>query len=362
MPSTTPPKAASSKRRRGRPLRQERPDTLFFITSRTLNATLWLHPMVASGKEHANHQQRRVFQHYERRAERHLQRLVKRANETRGPYQPKLTLETAKRLLTGLVGSALARAQAYYNLEVFALVVMGNHFHLVARAPDKNLSLAIGYFKARISEGINLLYGRRGTLWERRFDAEPILDDQAAMDRTLYTAVNPVRAGLVDRAEQWPGLLAVGGLEPRNELTFEYLDRSAWHHEGRPDDLNPYFKTVTLRLSVLPEWAAVTGSTYPHELQGLLRDRERQARAEHGKAALGLNKLAQTNPEQQPVSSKRSPRPYCHCFCPQRREQHLAEVHALHQAYEPCSERFRLYERNTPFPEGTYPPPLLQAA
>ena len=96
-------------------------------------------------------------------------------------------------------------------LIVMALVVMSNHIHLVLRTTRKNLAAFMGYFKARVAESINHLTGRRGPLWARRYDAQPILDHAAAAGRVGYTLDNPRKANLVEDFEQWPGLnLAYG--------------------------------------------------------------------------------------------------------------------------------------------------------
>lgn len=57
--------------------------------------------------------------------------MIERANSMRGPLQPKLTLQDAKRIVRGTVGSALARAQQIYGTRLFTAVTMVwlLHFH-----------------------------------------------------------------------------------------------------------------------------------------------------------------------------------------------------------------------------------------
>jgi REP element-mobilizing transposase RayT len=90
------------------------------------------------------------------------------------------------------VSSALARAQEHCAenglppVEVFAVVVMSNHLHLVVRAPGKNLAAFMGYFLARVAQTLNLLLGRVGPVFPRRYDAQPVLDEEAAAGRIKY--------------------------------------------------------------------------------------------------------------------------------------------------------------------------------
>jgi REP element-mobilizing transposase RayT len=114
--------------------------------------------------------------------------------------QPKLTLPDARRIIRGAIGSAFARAQQRYHTKIFALVGMSNHVQLLAQTKGKNLSKFMGYVKARIAETIKLLTGKRGPLWSRRYDAQAVLDDEAAGDRLAYCLDNPVDAHLVETA------------------------------------------------------------------------------------------------------------------------------------------------------------------
>jgi hypothetical protein len=118
-------------KRRSRPLRVESNDHLWFVTTRTIDALFWLHPMLTSGMRPPNRKARRVLEAMEDRFDKRLAKLVERANERLGPYQAPLTVESAKRLMKGAVGSALARAQERFGVVIYALVVMSNHLHMV---------------------------------------------------------------------------------------------------------------------------------------------------------------------------------------------------------------------------------------
>ena len=71
--------------------------------------------------------------------------------------------------------------------------------------------------------------------------------------------------------------------------------------------------------------------------------------------------MVQTSFETRPKRAAFGKRPYVFCE-PGRRLEHIQGRMMLMDGYRDCSERFRAGERGVPFPEGTYPPPLLQAA
>ena len=81
---------------------------------------------------------------------------------------------------------------------------MTNHVHLVAipERPD-SLARALGQCRSRYAQGFNRRYGRTGDLWQNRFYSCPLGRTQLVR-ALLYVDLNPVRAGLVGRAEEYP--------------------------------------------------------------------------------------------------------------------------------------------------------------
>jgi REP element-mobilizing transposase RayT len=352
-------------KRRSRPLRVESDGVLWFVTARVIEGRFVLHPILANGLQPPNHKARRVLQAMQRHCEKRLAGQVKRANAQLGPYQAPLTAEDAKRLSCGLVGSALARAQERFGVQVMSLTVMSNHIHLVVRTTRKNLAAFMGYFKARVAESINHLTGRRGPLWARRYDAQPILDDAGATGRVGYSLGNPRKAGLVDDFEQWPGLNLAYGIGDDDALNFEYLDRTGWHRARRPQSLSPFFKTATLKLSPLPSCEGMSREVYRDAVLSWVQDAQANANArrEHGPRlqVAGIEKIVHADFDTRPKQPASRRRPYAFGE-PEARAAHRQGMIELMQGYQRCSERYRNGERMVPFPEGVYLPPVLQAA
>ena len=91
-----------------------------------------------------------------------------------------------------------------YSLEVRAYCLMTNHVHLlaVAHASD-SLAAAIGRTHGRFAQWQNRRNDWSGHLWANRFYSTP-LDDQHLWAAVKYIELNPVRAGMVERAEDYP--------------------------------------------------------------------------------------------------------------------------------------------------------------
>ncbi len=76
----------------------------------------------------------------------------------------------------------LTRAQHHYPaLEILAVCVLSNHLHLVVRDQKGELAAWASYFLGHLAKSINRIRKRRGTCFERRYSAEPILDEEALL-------------------------------------------------------------------------------------------------------------------------------------------------------------------------------------
>ena len=86
---------------------------------------------------------------------------------------------------------------------VWAWCLMPNHVHLVlVPARADGLAAALAPVHRHYTWAINQREGWRGFLWQSRFASAPM--DEAHLHACLrYVELNPVRAGLVERPEQW---------------------------------------------------------------------------------------------------------------------------------------------------------------
>lgn len=100
----------------------------------------------------------------------------------------------------------LAGAVKRFHLSLFAYALMPNHWHLVLRAgEDCGLSAAMQWLctvhaqKRRVSS-----HSRgRGAVYQGRFKAVAVQDDQHFLTVCRYVERNPLRAKLVAQAEDW---------------------------------------------------------------------------------------------------------------------------------------------------------------
>lgn len=98
----------------------------------------------------------------------------------------------------------LLDAARRYALDVWAYCWMSNHVHLVVvgHTPE-SLARAIGNSHRRYSRFVNRRNGWSGHLWSNRFYSTP-LDPASSFRAARYVELNPVRAGLVAEAVDYP--------------------------------------------------------------------------------------------------------------------------------------------------------------
>jgi len=109
-----------------------------------------------------------------------------------------------------VVETIVARADQWGLYDLFAWVLMANHVHMLVqpRKPLREVTRAVKNTSAR---NANLTLGRTGTPFWQDESFGHWVRNRDEFDRiACYIEHNPVSAGLVERAEQWPWSSAFG--------------------------------------------------------------------------------------------------------------------------------------------------------
>ena len=86
-----------------------------------------------------------------------------------------------------------------FNIEVHAYVLMGNHYHLLLKTIDANLSKAMQWFGTSYTSKFNLGNQVSGHLFQGRFKSIIVQNDAYLLRLSCYIHRNPLRAGIVER-------------------------------------------------------------------------------------------------------------------------------------------------------------------
>jgi putative transposase len=99
------------------------------------------------------------------------------------------------------------------GVEVLAYCLMPNHVHLILVPQDEDgLRAALAETHRRYSRHINQRQGWRGYLWQGRF-ASVVMDEAHLLACARYVELNPVRAQLTARPQDWAWSSARAHLE-----------------------------------------------------------------------------------------------------------------------------------------------------
>ncbi|WP_294771744.1 transposase [uncultured Rhodoferax sp.] len=99
----------------------------------------------------------------------------------------------------------VAESAKRYHVAIHAFVLMDNHFHLLVTPPTDDalpkMMQALGRSYVRY---FNDRHQRSGTLWEGRYRSTLIDAERYLLPCMAYIDLNPVRAGLVHQAADYP--------------------------------------------------------------------------------------------------------------------------------------------------------------
>lgn len=91
-----------------------------------------------------------------------------------------------------------------YNVLCHAYCLMDNHYHLILETPDGNLSKAMRQINAVYTQYFNRKELTAGHLFQGRYKAILVEKDSHLLEVVRYVLLNPVRAGVVAAAADFP--------------------------------------------------------------------------------------------------------------------------------------------------------------
>src|SRR3954447_12401206 len=97
----------------------------------------------------------------------------------------------------------LARTLRRRRWQCLSYCLMTNHVHLLLETTVANLAAGMQEFHSAYAQRFNRLHGRAGALFQSRYGSTLVTTDEQLVAVVGYIVHNPVKAGLVERAEAW---------------------------------------------------------------------------------------------------------------------------------------------------------------
>jgi len=100
----------------------------------------------------------------------------------------------------GLLRDAIVR----YRLTCHTYCLMTNHYHLILRAAQPDLSRGLQLLNGVHAQRFNRRHGRDGHLFGQRFATRVVADEEYLYAAAEYILQNPVRAGICADPGEYP--------------------------------------------------------------------------------------------------------------------------------------------------------------
>jgi REP element-mobilizing transposase RayT len=97
----------------------------------------------------------------------------------------------------------IENAREKFNLDIFAFVLMSNHYHMFLRTNEPNLSRTMQWIQTAYSIYYNRNHKRSGHLFQGRYKSIIVGDESYWHILSLYIHLNPLRAGIIEKLSEY---------------------------------------------------------------------------------------------------------------------------------------------------------------
>jgi REP element-mobilizing transposase RayT len=122
--------------------------------------------------------------------------IMSRGNERQDIFR----CDDDRKMFLDLIGDFSER----FEIDMFAYVLMDNHFHLLLRTRQANLPKAMQWLGTTYTRKFNNRHDRSGHLFQGRYKSILVENDQYLLHLSCYIHRNPIRAGIISRLADYP--------------------------------------------------------------------------------------------------------------------------------------------------------------
>lgn len=271
------------------------------------------------------------------------------------------------RTATQTIAGCIGRAQRLYDVEIHAIVAMGNHMHLLISPRDcEQMARFMSHVGSNVARKIGRLVGWHERFWGRRYRAITVSnEEEAQIGRLRYLLAHGSKEGLVHSPIDWPGVHTARPLVD-GSMTIEgiWYDGTAAYRggaSGKQRPANAYEEREVIHLSPIPCWSHLAPDSYRRRVTELVKSIEQETVERHRRtetAPTGAAFVLARDPHEKPRAIKRDPAPSFHVASKKALLLLRAAYASFVIAYRAATDRLRRGEWPVHFPRGCFPPAL----
>jgi len=124
-------------------------------------------------------------------------------------------------------------ASLEYHFEIYSYCMMHNHYHLLMKITQENLSIIMQKINSKYSMYFNNKYKRVGPLWQGRFKSWFVYDEAYLKTLVRYIEFNPIRANITQNIGEYRWAMSSHNIK---YLMFNYELIEATHFDKDLDE------------------------------------------------------------------------------------------------------------------------------
>jgi putative transposase len=169
----------------------------------------------------------------------------------------------------------LRRHCVQHEVAIAGYCLMTNHVHVLAvPSREAGLARALGKAHTDYARWLNLRRGDTGHFWQNRYFSCP-LDEDHQWEALRYVELNPVRAGMVVAAVEWPWSSAAAHVRGRD--TSGLLDMRQWQGRWSAETWGEALDQGVTDAALLERIREATRTGRPAGSESFIRDAERSS-------------------------------------------------------------------------------------
>ena len=263
-----------------------------------------------------------------------------------------LTPNDEVRNLLGYLAAVLSQER---NIDLYNIVAEPNHYHADLKDNDANLPEFTRDFHSFSARALNRLFNDEGPIWSGSQQTSHVRleDSEALFNKMLYSLLNPVKDGLVENVEDYPGLNVSWPDEP---ITFTRPD--VWFNPKakKKDGSQRWPDEATLPPKRPPFLEDLSDEKLRELFESERAAREKALRAEHEGGYVGAKKLKTRKRHDRPVRDKPPSKvsPTVAAKSKTKRIGRLLLDRAFRRDHDDARKALAAGEKDVVFPYGTY--------